>query len=191
MVGRDRYPSTQRTYCCPQAMGIWAQHLFFLRRAGSFFGSMPDRREKLPLWFLVWAFVKSVIQLSVSGCSLLFIYQSNFFIPNHYNGLVWPKESLRWLYLPQAFFEVFDLMAELLMLRRQKTAKHLPWVYSEGITYLLTFGLHHSPPCFRCVWVLYLLGSRKPGSRLCGFGGSSTILPNYWASVHYLSLIHI
>jgi hypothetical protein len=88
---------------------------------------MPDRREKLPVWFLVWAFVKSVTQLSVSGYSIAFIIQSHFFIPYHYDALVWPKETLRWLYLPQAFFELVDLAAELMMLRRQKSAKHLPW----------------------------------------------------------------
>ena len=86
-----------------------------------------DNREKLPLWFYIWAFVKSVTQLTVSGLSLLFIFQSNFFIPFRYNALVWQKTSLQWLYLPQAIFECVDLAMELFMLRRQKSAKHLPW----------------------------------------------------------------
>eukprot|EP01127_Copromyxa_protea_P003186 TRINITY_DN13045_c0_g1_i1.p1 TRINITY_DN13045_c0_g1~~TRINITY_DN13045_c0_g1_i1.p1 ORF type:complete len:246 (-),score=41.15 TRINITY_DN13045_c0_g1_i1:63-749(-) len=86
-----------------------------------------DRREKIPLYFYVWALLKSVIQLSVAGASLLFIYQSNFFIPYKYDALVWSKQSLQWLYLPQGIFECVDLAMELIMLRRQKSKAHLPW----------------------------------------------------------------
>lgn len=72
----------------------------------------PARREWTAIYsrrFLTWCLLKTIVQLAVSTFSLWFILDSGFFVPGGYDATVWPKESIRWVYVIQAVFEVADL----------------------------------------------------------------------------------
>ena len=78
--------------------------------------------EMFPWIILVWCVVKTSIQLFLSICSITFIVKSGFFNPFGYNASVWSREDLYSLFLPQAIFEIVDLLFETWMaLNPQKT----------------------------------------------------------------------
>lgn len=92
-----------------------------------------------PKRFLMWCWAKTVIQLTISILSLSFIVQSGFFVPTTYDATVWSPGAIATLYLPQGLFEVFDLITELWMLKKQKAREHLPW---DSIIHHVVSGLY-------------------------------------------------
>ncbi|GBG30142.1 Hypothetical Protein FCC1311_063622 [Hondaea fermentalgiana] len=98
-----------------------------------------------PKRFLAWSFAKTITQLTIAFLSISFIVKSGFFIPGYYDGTVWSKQSIAWLYLAQGLFEVVDLGTELWMLRRDSSKDHLPW---DSI-------IHHS---VSAAYALYIFG---------------------------------
>jgi len=90
--------------------------------------SAKTRHQHFPAVFLAWCALKTLFQQTISLASISFIIESGFFVPFGYDAAVWPREQLISLMLPQAMFELIDLVFETWMtLRVQTTGDHLPW----------------------------------------------------------------
>jgi len=80
-----------------------------------------------PKRFYIWCSIRTIFQVAISFYALDFVINSNFFHPSGYQSDAWNKEHLRVMYLPQAVFELLDLLMELWMLRKENSKAHLPW----------------------------------------------------------------